>query len=361
MSLCVLHQAGESVLHRQMKAAPEPFLKAITPYREDLVVSVECLFTWDWLADLWAREGMPFVLGHALYRRAIHGGKAKHDQIDAHKIALWLRGGMPPQADVYPAAMRATRDLLRRRMHRMRQRAELLAPIQQTNRPYTLPEFGKKLAYKANRQGVAEGFPAPAVQQSIAVDRALIDHSDRLLSAWELDMVNTATQQDANTCYRLRSVPGIGKSLSLVRLDEMHDIHRFPRGQAFVADCRLVKCAKASAGKRYGTSGTKIGNADLTWAFSEAAVLCLRDHPMGQQYLARLETHHGKSKALTVLAHTLARAVYDMGKRDTAVDMRTFLKASWSGVGEPVASLDDSGRSRRMALCHACLAASVNA
>jgi transposase len=51
-----------------------------------------------WLADLCAAEGIPFVLGHALYMKAIHGGKAKHDKIDAQKIAVLLRGGMLPQA-----------------------------------------------------------------------------------------------------------------------------------------------------------------------------------------------------------------------------------------------------------------------
>jgi transposase len=73
-------------------------------------------------------------LGHALYMKAIHGGKAKNDKIDAHKIAVLLRGGMLPQAYVYPADMRATRDLLRRRMHLMRKRVELLTHIQNTNR-----------------------------------------------------------------------------------------------------------------------------------------------------------------------------------------------------------------------------------
>lgn len=68
---------------------------------------------------------MAFVLGQALYRKALHGGKAKNDKIDAHKIAVLLRGGMLPQAYVYPAAMRATRDLLRRRCHVVRKRAEL--------------------------------------------------------------------------------------------------------------------------------------------------------------------------------------------------------------------------------------------
>ncbi len=115
------------------------------------------------LADLWAQEGIPFVLGHALDMKAIHGGKAKNDTIDAHNIAVLLRGGMRPQVYVYPAALRATRDLLRRRMY---------------------------------------------------------------------------------------------------------------------------------------------------WAFSEAAVLFLRDHPAGQKYRTRLEKNHGKGKAWTVLAHQLARAVY---------------------------------------------------
>ena len=116
MYVCILDQAGEIQLHQNMKASPEAFLRAMTPDRADIVVAVECLLTWYWRADLCAQEGIPFVLGHALSMKAIHGGKAKHDTIDAHKMAVWLRGGMLPQAYVYPADMRATRDRLRRRM-----------------------------------------------------------------------------------------------------------------------------------------------------------------------------------------------------------------------------------------------------
>src|SRR5918994_823533 len=323
--LCVLNQDGEILLHQNMKAGPEPFLKALAPYREDLVVCVECIFTWYWLADLCAREGIPFILGHALYMKAIHGGKAKNDKIDSQKIAALLRGGMLPQAYVYPAQMRATRDLLRRRIHLMRTRAELLGHIQQTNSQYNLPDIGKKIAYQANRDGVAERFADPAVQKSIEVDRALIGHYDELLRDIELSILKAAKQHDANTLYLLRTVPGIGEILSLVLLYEIHDLQRFPRVQDFVSYCRLVKCARESAGKRYGTSGTKIGHAYRTWAFSEAAVLFLRNHPPGQKFLARLETKHGKGKALTVLAHKWARAVYYMLKRRTAFDMQRFL------------------------------------
>src|ERR671922_1917564 len=269
MYLCVLNQEGEVLLHRNMKAGPDPFLKAIAPYREDVVVCVECIFTWYWLADLCAREGLPFVLRHALYIKAIHGGKAKNDKIDAQKIAVLLRGGMLPQAYVYPAKMRATRDLLRRRMSFMRKRSELLSHVQNTNSQYNLPAIGKKIAYKANRHGVAERFADPAVHKSIEVDLALINDDDELLRDVELTILKTAKHHDANTLYLLQTVPGIGKILSLVLLYEIHDINRFPRVQDFVSYCRLVKCAKESAGKHLGTSGKKIGKAHLKWAFSE--------------------------------------------------------------------------------------------
>jgi transposase len=325
MYVCILSQEGDMLLHRYMKAAPEPFLKAIAPYREGLVVAVECLFTWYWLADVCAEQGMPVVLGHALDMKAIHGGKAQHDQIDSQKIAALFRGGMLPHAYVYPAAMRATRDLLRRRTHLMRTRAELWAHGHNTNSPYHLPEIGQKIAYKATREGVADRFTDLAVQQNIEVDLALITYDDKLLSDRELYILKTAKPHDANTLYLLQTVPGIGKILSLVRLYDIHDIARFPRVQDFASYGRLVKCAKASAGKRVGTSGKNIGNAHLKWAFSEAAALFLRHNEPGQKYLARVENKHDQGKALTILAHKLARAVYDMLKRKTVFDMDIFL------------------------------------
>ena len=123
------------------------------------------------------------------------------------------------------------------------------------------------------------------------------------------------------------TVPGIGNILSLVLLDASHDLDRFPRVPDVASYCRLLQCAQASAGKRLGPSGKKLGNAHLTWAFAAAAVLCLRHHPQGPKSLARVEKKHDKGKALTILAPKLARAVYDMLKRKTAFDMDVCLRA----------------------------------
>jgi transposase len=164
---------------------------------------------------------------------------------------------------------------------------------------------------------VAERFPEPAVQKSIEVDLALIDHYDYQLRDVELCLLKTTKQHDGNTLYLLRTIPGIGEILSLVLLYDIHDIQRFPRVKDVVSYCRLVTCTRESAGKRDGTSGTKIGNAALKWAFSEAAVLFLRANPAGQKYLTRLGNNHGTGKPLTILVHKLARAVYYLLKRHT--------------------------------------------
>ena len=96
--VCILDQAGDVQVHQNLSAGPEAFLQVIALYRQDIAVAAECMFSWYWLADLCEQEGIPFVLGHALYMKAIHGGKAKNDRIDAHKIAALLRGGMIPIA-----------------------------------------------------------------------------------------------------------------------------------------------------------------------------------------------------------------------------------------------------------------------
>ena len=151
MYLCILDHQGNVVLHQDLPAEPATFLEAVTPFREGLVVACECLFCWYWFADLCVAEDIPFVLGHALYMKAISGAKSKDDRIDSRKIAQLLRGGNLPIAYAYPKGMRETRDLLRRRMYLVHKRAEVIAHLVNTNSQYNLPPLGKKLIYAKNR------------------------------------------------------------------------------------------------------------------------------------------------------------------------------------------------------------------
>jgi transposase len=204
----------------------------------------------------------------------------------------------------------------------------VLAHIQNTHHPYNLPEPTAKVAYKANRAGVAEAFAEPDARKSLEVDFQLIEQYDEILRDVELHLEQRAKQHDPQAYHRLRSVPGIGKILALTILYEIHDIGRFPRVQDFLSYARLVKCEHRSAGKRLGSGGAKIGNAHLKWAFSEAAVLFLRNNPGGQKHLRRLAGRHGKAKALSILAAKLGRAVYLMLRKERAFDLERFLAQS---------------------------------
>ena len=325
MYLCILDQAGEIVLHQNTTVDTAMLKQLITPFLPDIVIAVECIFTWYWIADFCQQHHIPFVLGHVLYMKAIHGTKTKNDKIDSHKIATLLRGGMVPMAYVYPAKMRSTRDLLRRRMHFMHKRAELLGHIQNTKSQYNLPDFEKPIARKRNRHGIEEHFPDHSVRKSIKLDLELLKQYDTILNDVELYLIRHAKDNQPHNLYLLRSIPGVGKILALVILYEIDNISRFERVQNFTSYARLIKPKKESAGKSKPGRNRKMGNVYLKWAFGEATLLLIREKQEIKDYHLKLKNKHGKARALAIISHKLGRAVYFMLKNQQAFDMNKFL------------------------------------
>jgi transposase len=326
ISLHILDAAGRSVVVQTIAASSQAFLDAIAPYRDGLVVGCECMFAWYWLADVCAEQKIPFVLGHALYLKAIHGGKSKNDQIDAAKLARLLRGGAFPQAYVYPKGMRETRDLLRRRTFLVRQRSHLLAHLVNTNSQYNLPPLSQKLCYARNRKDLdlPARFADPSVQRSVQTDLALTDALDEQIAELELYLTRTAKIDDPQAYHRLLTIPGVGKVLALVFLYEIHDVKRFEEVGQFLSYARLVRCEHESAGKKKGSGGKRIGNPHLKWAFGEAACLLVRTSEQAKKWLARREKKHGKARALGALSAKLGRAVYHLLRKKEAFDINRF-------------------------------------
>ena len=324
MYVCILDIKGKVVVHLNIKTDPERFFELIFPFIEDIIVGVECVFCRYWLADLCSDHKIDFVLGHALYMKAIHGGKTKNDKIDSYKIAMLLKGGNFPTAYPYPAKWRATRDLLRRRMYLSRRCSELVAHINNTNTQYNLPAFRKKLSRKYNHVGVIERFEDPAVRKSVEVDLDVINALNQTLKKLEWYIEKTPRQHDFHTLYLLRSIPGVGQILALVILYEIHDVRRFPRVQDFSSYARLIRPVKESDGKWAGHSNKKIGNHHLKWAIKEAAILMLRDCPEAKYFVSKLTHKYNKGKALGIFTHKLGRAIYFMLKNKEAFDMKRF-------------------------------------
>jgi len=333
MHVCILDHQGNVVFDKNLPCHFETLLQAIAPFRAGIVIGVECMFGWYWLADRCAEHHIPFVVGHALYMKLIHGSKAKNDRIDANKIAHLLKGGNFPLAYAYPKGMRETRDLLRRRIYLVHKRAELITHLEILNAQNNLPPFGKKLSYAGNRAAldIPKRFADPSVQMSATLDLALIDKLDELIAQVELHLTRTAKVDDVQTYHRLRTIPGVGPILALVLLYEMHQVDRFEHVGQFLSYARLVRCDHESAGKKVGTGGKKIGNAHLRWAFAEATCLFLRGSERARHWKQKQEKKHGPAKTLGILAARLARAVYHMLRKQEAFDEERF----FSGQAKP--------------------------
>ncbi len=327
MYVCVVDGCGNILFHRNLKTQSEELVRALRPFRErDLVVGVESTYNWYWLADCCEDQGVPFVLGHALAMKAIHGGKTKNDKQDSLKIAHLLRGGNFPTAYVYPRKMRAQRDLVRRRCYFTRQRAELQAHVRNTAAQYNLTVPSGQLRYHVHQDGLAESFPVEAARLTIEADLAMINALTQQITRLEKKLVEMARFDDPGMFFRLRAVPGIGDILALVILYEIGDLSRFRSAGQFLSYARLVPGQHTSAGKNYGSPGKRQGNPQLKWAFSEAVSLLLRESPAVKSAFAKLEKRHGRGKALSILGARLGRAVYLVLKRGDIFNEHQFLK-----------------------------------
>ncbi|MCB1065424.1 MAG: IS110 family transposase [Verrucomicrobiae bacterium] len=330
MYVCVMDSQGNKLLHMNIKNNDfEFFLKKIEPWRHDMTVCCECLFCWYWFADACREAGLTFVLAHALYLKAIHGGKNKNDRIDSEKLANLLRGNLIPPSYVYPTAKRPIRDLLRQRASYVWQRVELLQRIstrQMARGDCPVSKFSN------NREkwleALLESTKDPRQRFSFQQDVQLVIQYDNAIKELEKELLRITKREQPRDFALLRSIPGVGKTLALTILYEVESIDRFASAQNFLSYCRLVKGTVSSAGKIKGLRGAKLGNPYLRWALGEAAVLGKRHHEDLDAYSRRLETKHGKFKGTAILASKLGRAVYFMLKNGKTFDLNQLIGAS---------------------------------
>lgn len=329
MFMCLMDSKGNKLVHTNIEGNDfKYFLKKIQPFRKSLTVCCECTFNWYWLADACQMEHIEFVLAHALYMKAIHGGKNKNDRIDSEKIAHLLRSNMIPPSYVYPAEKRPARDLLRRRTQLVWRRATLLSQL--TCSMYVLGQQPiKKTQHKVRDvwfDQLRPHYENPLTKMAAEANMYMVKEYDKTIEKLELTILKHTKKEYCRDFNLLQTIPGVGDIIGLTILYEVDTISRFDSVQDFSSFCRLVKGSISSAGKFKGLKGSKLGNPYLRWAFGEAAVICKRANPDIKAYADKLESVHPKPKANAILANKLARAVYFMLKNGKGFDPKVFAK-----------------------------------
>src|SRR5512135_16143 len=191
MYVCVMDRQGKKLVHTNVLNNDfDYFLKLVGPYRHDLTVCCECMFGWYWLADACQAAGLTFVLAHALYVKAIHGGKNKNDRIDSEKLTHLLRSNLIPPAYVYPAAQRPLRALLRQRIFYVWRRSELLARLysHQLAHNRTLARQTSRRNRDPWEQQLLATEDHPLRQIALKNDLAMIKHFDHQIAQLEEEL-----------------------------------------------------------------------------------------------------------------------------------------------------------------------------
>jgi transposase len=324
--LAVLDRDGQARFGRNLPAAPEPFLRAITPFRDGLVVGCACMHCWYGLADTCRDQKIAFVLGHAWGMKAVHGSKTKCDRHDAEAIARLLRGGNCPLAYAYPQERRGLRDRLRARLRLVRQRAERYGHVHTARRQANLPPISNDVKYKSKRGAITADIADPFVRRRVETDLALLEPLDTTLRRLEAEIEDAAREHFPTELAVLQSTPGVGAVLSLTILLEIDTVARFETRQQFCSYARLCGAVQESDNQRVGIGNRKAGNAWLKGAFSEAAVLSAQKDEHIGRLLERLASRLGKPKALSALAHKLGRAFYHLLHTKEVFDGNRFVR-----------------------------------
>src|SRR4030067_1451070 len=112
-------------------------LDFLKPWKEELAgVVVESTFNWYWLVDGLQEAGYRVLLANTAAIKQYEGLKHRGDESDARQLAHLLRLGLLPEGYIMPKAMRAVRDLARKRRQLEQQRtAQILSIASSLSRP----------------------------------------------------------------------------------------------------------------------------------------------------------------------------------------------------------------------------------
>lgn len=308
--LAIIDQDDKKNYQKRLPNQPDVILAELEPYCKEIVgIVVESTFNWYWIVDLLMDNGYKTHLANPTAIQKYKGLKYSDDKHDAFWLAHMLRLGILPEGYIYPKKDRPARDLLRKRLHLVRLRTSLINSLQ----GIISRNCGCKLSCSQIKQ-FRENHVSPLLtgQEDLElcgeVSKESIDYLTRQIQKIEKTVQDKVKLR--NTFSGLKTVPGIGKILSLTIMLEAGDINRFPKAGNFSSYCRKVPTNWSSNDKKKGAGNIKSGNKYLAWAFSEAAEMARRYDKHVKAFYNRKASRTNRMTAHGALAHKLARASY---------------------------------------------------
>lgn len=312
----VIDEEDRRLVEKRLPNALERTTVLLEPYRRELTgIAIESTFNWYWLVDGLMETGYSVHLANTAAIKQYEGLKHTEDRYDAFHLAHLLRLKILPTGYIYPKEQRRVRDLMRRRQSLVRAAARQLISVQSQ----IWRDTGVRVSSNRIRRADFELPLAEPLAQLPAAAALKIYHA----LCREIDTL----EESALRCTRLspefevlQTMTGIGPILGLTIMLETGDIERFAEVGHYASYCRCVKTERLSNGKRKGEGNRKSGNKYLSWAFSEAAHMCVRYEPKAKRFFERKRAKTNGIVAIRAIAHKLARAAYYMLRDQSPFD-----------------------------------------
>ena len=278
-------------------------------------IAVEASGHYSWVVDEMERAGHQPKLCNPYEAKRRMAMTKKTDKLDATGLAILLRNGTLPEVWIPPSELRDQRELLRLRIFLVRLRTRVKNRIHGTLGRHNIQIPGADLFGVASRLELGARLPELPVHSREAIEQELatldflkiqIEAAEDRLEA----IMDVSVEADL-----LKTMPCVGKILSMVLMLEIGKVDRFPTAAHLASYAGLVPRVHSSGG--HTRMGQVCGNVNRTlkWAFVETGNLIV----INQRWLVgthvvrlyqRIKRAKNHQKAVVAVARHLAEAAW---------------------------------------------------
>lgn len=279
-------------------------------------VAVETIGNWYWIVDEIEAAGHRPLLVHARRAKLMLGNVNKTDRLDVRGLNRLQQTGTLPTVWIPPGELRAQRDLSRTRIYLVAIRTRLKNRIHATLDKYALSLSGVQDVFGVRcRERLGQllaRLPEP-VHYTAREQLAYVEQLDQSIAALDKEIEKVFALVPEISL--LRSIPGIGRVLSITVNLEVGEVSRFTSAQALASYAGTGPRVHVSGGRiRYGQLRSDV-NRYLKWAYAEAAnslVINQRLYPDRHvtRLYRRIKARKGHQKAIGAVSRHLAEATY---------------------------------------------------
>jgi transposase len=288
------------------------YLKTLPP---SSAIAIEASGHYSWIVDEMEELGHRPKLCSALEAKRRMGGSKKTDKLDAKGLAILLRNGTLPEVWIPPRELRDQRELLRLRIFLVQLKTRVKNRIHGTLARHNIQISGADLFGVECRRVLASRLPElpPHCRLAMEQELAALDFLEMEIDAAESrleEIMHVSVEADL-----LKTLPCVGKVLSMVLMLEIGKVDRFPSAAHLASYAGLVPRVQSSGGHtRMGQVCNNV-NRNLKWAFVETANLTV----VNQVRLAgthvvklyqRIKRSKNHQKAVVAVGRHLAEAAW---------------------------------------------------